>query len=58
VKVEDERQAVVTLRVPEKVAVWLRKRAAEETIRRSVRVSVNSFVLELLAEAMAKEGGK
>ncbi len=37
---------------------WLRRKAAAETIKRNARVSINSYVLELVKRDMGKERAK
>ncbi len=46
----------LTLRFPDEMLDWLRRRAASETIRRNARVSINSYLLELIKKEMDKEG--
>jgi predicted HicB family RNase H-like nuclease len=48
------------LRVPDDLQAWLRAKAAQETIRRNERVSINTLVVEILTKAMKadqKKGG-
>ena len=53
-------QKPLTLRVPEALLEALRKKAAEETIKRNERVSVNTLGVEILSQAVGlkKKGGK
>jgi predicted DNA binding CopG/RHH family protein len=45
-------QKPLTLRVPEKLMEAIRKRAAEETIKRNERVSINTLAVEILSKAL------
>ena len=49
---------VMSVRLPEEVVTWLRRRAAEETIERNKRVSMNGLIVEILAKAMRTERGE
>ena len=49
---------VVTLRVPEDIAEWLRIRAAQETIQRKKYVSINVLVAEIFRREMEAHAGK
>ncbi len=49
----------LVLRMPDELLDWIRDKAAMETINRKVRVSMNSVILEILAQAKeAQERGK
>lgn len=43
----------VSIRFPEEMVEWLRTKAAEETIKRRGKVSINSYVVELVKREMA-----
>ena len=45
-------QKPLTLRVPLELLNAIRKRAAEETIRRNKLVSINTLSMEILSKAM------
>ena len=45
-------QKPLTLRVPEALIEAIRRKAAEETIRRNERVSVNTLAVEILSKAV------
>ena len=45
-------QKPLTLRVPEALIEAIRRKAAEETIRRNERVSVNTLAVEFLSKAV------
>ncbi len=45
----------LTLRFPDEIIEWLRRKAASETISRNARVSINSFVLELIKREMDQD---
>ena len=51
-------QKPLTLRVPETLLDAMRKKAAEETIKRNERVSVNTLALEILSNAVGLKGKK
>ncbi len=41
----------VSIRMPEDLLQWLRRKAAEETIKQDKQVSINSLVLSILEKA-------
>jgi hypothetical protein len=45
-------QKPLTLRVPETLLEAIRRKAAEETIKRNERVSVNTLAVEILSKAV------
>jgi hypothetical protein len=45
-------QKPLTLRVPEALLGAIRRKAAEETIKRNERVSVNTLAVEILSKAV------
>jgi len=45
-------QKPLTLRVPEVLIEAIRRKAAEETIKRNERVSVNTLAVEILSKAV------
>jgi hypothetical protein len=50
-----------TIRLPDEVYLWIREKAAMETIRTKERVSMNTLGVEILTKAMKadkKKGGK
>lgn len=52
--------AVMSIRMPDEVATWLRQKAAKETIRLDKVVSINSLAVDILTRAMKadkKKGG-
>jgi len=51
-------QKPLTLRVPENLLEALRKKAAEETIKRNERVSVNTLSVEILSKALGLKDKK
>ena len=51
-------QKQLTLSVSETLMQAIRKRAAEETIKRNERVSVNTLAVEILSKAVGLKGGK
>jgi hypothetical protein len=46
------------LRLPDELDRWIRKKAAEETIKQNKRVSMNSLVVEILTKEMEAEKKK
>jgi len=48
----------VAIRFPEEMHEWLRRKAASETIKRNARVSMNSYVLELVTRDMEADARK
>jgi hypothetical protein len=49
-----------TIRIPEEVYDWIREKAAKETIKRKMIVSMNTVAVETLTKAMRadkKKGG-
>jgi len=46
------------LRLPDDLDRWIRKKAANETIKQNKRVSMNSLVVKILAKAMEAEKKK
>jgi hypothetical protein len=46
------------LRLPDELDRWVRKKAAQETIKQNKRVSMNSLVVEILSKAMETEKRK
>lgn len=47
-----------TLRMPDEMLNWLRKKAAEETIKQNKNVSINTFALEILYKAKEEDERK
>ena len=43
------------LRLPDDLGKWIRKKAAEETVKHNKRVSMNSLVVEILRKVMEAE---
>ena len=43
---------VLALRTPEEMLDWVRSKAAQETIARNQRVSMNTLILEILKREM------
>ena len=48
----------VAIRFPEEMLEWVRRKAASETIKRNARVSINSYVLELVKREMEADQKK
>ena len=46
----------ISIRMPDELVKALRKRAAEETLARDRRVSMNELVVELLGKGLKKAG--
>ncbi len=44
-----------TVRIPEELLNWIRKKAAEETIKQNQQVSMNSVIVDIVAKAKAEE---
>jgi predicted HicB family RNase H-like nuclease len=44
------------VRLPEELLDAIRRKAAEETIKRNERVSVNTLVVEILSKAVKPKG--
>lgn len=40
-----------TVRIPEELLNWIRKKAAEETIKQNQQVSMNTVIVDILAKA-------
>ena len=45
----------VTIRMPDELLDALRKKAAEETIRRNKQVSINTMAVKILTQAVEKK---
>jgi len=51
---------VMSIRMPDEVATWLRQKAAKGTVKQNKQVSINSLVVAILTKAMKadkKKGG-
>lgn len=55
---ENDGVVLVSLRIPAPVRASLRKLAAQETLRRGERVSVNTLIHEACVEKVAKSKGR
>ena len=47
-----------TIRMPEEVFDWLREKAARETIKRKMNVSMNGLAVEILSKAVKADREK
>jgi hypothetical protein len=55
-----DNMAVMSIRMPDELASWLRQKAAKETIKQDKQMSINSLVVKILTRAMKadkKKGG-
>jgi hypothetical protein len=44
-----------TLRLPEDILNWIRRKAAEETIKRNEQVSMNTLIIGILTKVKEQE---
>ncbi len=44
-----------TVRIPEELLNWIRKKAAEETIKQNQQVSMNTVSVDILSKAKQEE---
>ncbi len=48
----------MSIRMPDEVTTWLRRKSAKETVKQDKQVSINSLVVAILLKAMVADTKK